>query len=327
MPPEAIYYTPDVPDDQRQVVQAITDMICPEYGIDSAFPLLTNNDLGQELVINASNLPDLASLLPEPDFTSLLPAMELITSLVSQFSNVLIIPLWRVNLEGANLSDRGAAYRLVEPLVERESVNKRLPAEHFRERAEQTGVSADQARLDLLTDAMLEVLTHRNEEMFLKSVKDSQPLRDPDDDRPVLLAPSDIEEYTLWQWAESEAVKAAEARLYTRPYPPELTIEAIPPDGEPFRLWLPFSSESFDPPRGHGGRPPGVYRFQTEQAVLHWLSPYVNAILEDNRYPSLAAVAGQMGRHEDSIRHHLHRFGLDWGSVLRKLRGEIPPSS
>jgi hypothetical protein len=239
MPPEPIYYTLDVPDDQRQAVQAITDTICQEYRIESAFPLLTNDDLGQEQVINASDLPQ---------FSSLLPDTELLMPRVSQFSHVVVIPLWRINLERAISGEREGAYHLVEPLVERESVNQYLPAEHFCERAEQTGVSAEQARLDVLADAMLEVIKYRDARMFLKSVKDSRLLRD-QDDRPVIFTPYGIDEYTLWRWAESEAVKQAEASLYKCVYQPELTIEDIPAEAEPIRLWMRFSGESLVLPR------------------------------------------------------------------------------
>src|SRR5918999_3524149 len=178
MPPGPLYYILDVPDDQRQVVQAITDMICQEDGIESAFPLLTDAEVPQEQVINASNLPEIAEWLTTSFSISL--EIGVLESLVSQFSNVLIIPLWIINLEGAILGDRGAAYHLVEPLVERESVNKYLPVEHFQERAAQTGVTAEQAQLDVLADAMLEVVKHAGQRMFLRSVKDSQLLRDPD---------------------------------------------------------------------------------------------------------------------------------------------------
>src|SRR5919106_762686 len=237
MPPGPLYYILDVPDDQKQVVQAITNMICQEDGIESAFPLLTNAELPQELVINASNLPEISEWLTVSFAVSL--EMGTLESLISQFSNVLIIPLWRISLDGAILGDRQAAYALVEPLVERESVNQYLLVEHFHEKAAQNGVSAEQARLVLLTEAMLGVLTHRNERMFFKSVKDSRHLSSTDG-RSVIGTPSDFDEYTLWRWAESEAVKKAKALLYECQYQPELIIEDIPPDGEPVGLWMPF---------------------------------------------------------------------------------------
>jgi hypothetical protein len=119
MPTDGIYYTPDVPDDQKQAVKAIANLVCPEDGIESVFPLLTNTELPQELVINASNLPDVASS------TAVSPEMlGTLESLVSQFTNILIIPEWRINLDGAIRGDRGAAYRLVEPLAERDLVNQ-----------------------------------------------------------------------------------------------------------------------------------------------------------------------------------------------------------
>jgi hypothetical protein len=229
MPPGPVYHILPVPEEHPQAVQAITDMICREDGIESAFPLLTNAELPQEQVLNAPNLPEISEWFTRSFAVSL--EMGALESLVSQYSNVLIIPLWSINLEGAIRGDRKAAYRLVEPLVERESVNTYLPVEPFRERANQTGVTAEVARLEVLADAMLEVLTHRNEEMFLRSAKDFQLLRYPDG-RPQTFTLYGIDEYTLWLWAGTEAVKKAEALLYGCPYQPELTIEAIPRDGE-----------------------------------------------------------------------------------------------
>jgi hypothetical protein len=126
---------------------------------------------------------------------------------------------------------------------------------------------------------MLEVVTHRNRRMFLRSVKDSRLLRYPDG-RPQTFTPNSIEDYTLWRWAESEAVKKAEALLYGCLYQPELLIEAIPADGEPIRLWLPFSGEHLVLPRGPGGRPVGsdnleepgrdLWRGYTQSLLARW---------------------------------------------------------
>jgi hypothetical protein len=96
MPAESPYYTPDVPDDQKEAVKAISNRILRQYGIESATLLLTNVDLPEELVINTSNL-QLCTSLP-PASSALLPEIEILESLVSRFSNILIIPLWVVDL-------------------------------------------------------------------------------------------------------------------------------------------------------------------------------------------------------------------------------------
>jgi hypothetical protein len=54
--PGPVYHIPPVPDEYQQAVQAITEMICLEEGIEYAFPLLTNAELSQEQLINASDL-------------------------------------------------------------------------------------------------------------------------------------------------------------------------------------------------------------------------------------------------------------------------------
>jgi hypothetical protein len=313
MPPDSVYYTPDVPDDQKEAVKVIADLVCYEDGIESVFPLLTNDDLSQELVINESNLPELTS------FTSVSLEIGSLESLVTQFSNILIIPLWRINLEEVICGDRRAAYHLVEPLLERESVNQYLPAEHFRERAEQTGVSAEQARLDVLADAMLEVVTYRDERMFLESVKDSRLLRDPDG-RPRTFTPNDIDEYTLWRWAESEAVKKAEALLYGCRYHPELTIEAIPRDGEPVRLWMPFSGEFLVLLRGLG-RPEGSDEFGgTRPGFLARIRPVIVALLADGQHASMAQVTKQTGLSEDTLRRARKKYEFpDWKAVVDEI--------
>jgi hypothetical protein len=299
-------------------VQAITDMICLEDRIEYAFPLLTNAELPQEQVINASNLPEISEWLTVSFAVSLESAT--LEPLVSQFSNTLIIPLWTINLDGAIRGERGATYRLVEPLVERELVNQYLPTEHFRGRAEQTRVSAEQARLDLLTDAMLEVVTHRNERMFLKSAKDSQLLRGPDD-RPQTFTPNSIDEYTLWRWAESEAVKKAEALLYGCPYQPELTIVAIPRDGEPVGLWFPFSGKSLVLPSGPGGRPVGSDEFGgTREGFLERIRPVIVGLLANGRHASVAEVAEQTGLSADTLRRARIRYGFpDWRAVINAI--------
>lgn len=321
MPPGPVYHILPVPDEHQQAVQAIADMICLEDRIEYAFPLLTNAELSQEQVINASNLSEVSEWLTASFAVS--PERATLEPLVSQFSNVLIIPLWTINLEGAIHGERGAAYHLVEPLVERESVNQYLRAEHFRERAEQTGVSAEQARLDLLTDAMLEVVTHRNERMFLKSAKDSELLRYPDG-RPQTFTPNSIEEYTLWRWAESEAVKKAEALLYGCPYQPELTIVAIPRDGEPVRLWFRFSGKSLVLPRGPGGTPTGPRHFPTQHKLVLAVASAIedqrkrNPEVRITRNETAAIVFRRLGRHGRGSEHSnpgsvLVREAQHWG--------------
>jgi hypothetical protein len=315
MPTDGIYYTPDVPDDQKQAVKAIANLVCSEDGIESVFPLLTNTELPQELVINASNLPDVASS------TAVSPEMlGTLESLVSQFTNILIIPEWRINLDGAIRGDRGAAYRLVEPLAERDLVNQYLPAEHFRERAEQIGISAEQARLDLLTDAMLEVVQYGQQMMFIRSAKDSELLRHPDG-RPDLGSPSDIEEYTFWRWAECEAVKNAEALLYGCRYAPQLTIEAIPPDGEPARLWMPFSGEPLVLARGRGGRPLRSDSFGgAREGFLARVSPAIVALQADSKHPSVEKVAEFLGISEDTLIRARKQYQFpDWESVIQAV--------
>jgi hypothetical protein len=115
MPTDPPYYTPDVPDDQKETVKAITDLVCCEDGIEFVFPLLTNFELPQELVVNESNLSEVTSLLPET---------ELLKSLVSQHPNTLIIPLWRVNLDEAIRGER----RLDEISVNQLERHRRLAA-------------------------------------------------------------------------------------------------------------------------------------------------------------------------------------------------------
>ena len=316
MPPGSVYYIFPVPDEHQQAVLAITNTICQEDGIDSAFPLLTDAEVPQEQVINASNLPEIAEWLTTSFSVSL--EIGVLESLVSQFSNVLIIPLWIINLEGAILGDRGAAYHLVEPLVERESVNKYLPVEHFQERAAQTGVTAEQARLNVLADAMLEVVKHADQRMFLRSVKDSQLLRDPDR-RPVIFTPNGIEEYTLWRWAESEAVKKAEALLYECPYQPELTIEAIPRDGEPICLSLPFSGESLVLPRGPGGRPAGDV-FGGVEGFLSRIGSAIVALRAQGKRPTIEAVAELANLSRDQVTRGRRHYGFeDWNSVVQTV--------
>jgi hypothetical protein len=317
MPPGPVYHVLPVPEEHHQAVQAITDMICLEDRIKYAFPLLTNAELPQEQVINASNLPEISEWLTVSFAVSLEKAT--LEPLVSQFSNILIIPLWRINLDRAIRGERGAAYRLVEPLVERELVDQYLPAEHFRARAEQTGVSAEQARLNLPTDAMLEVVTHRNQRMFLKSAKDSQLLRD-SDGRPQTFTPNSIDEYTLRRWAKSEAVKKAEALLYRCPYQPELTIEAIPPDGEPVRLSMPFSGQSLVLPKGLG-RPEGSDEFGgTREGFRARIRPVIADLRANGRHGNVAEVAEQTGLSADTLRRARIRYGFpDWRAVINAI--------
>jgi hypothetical protein len=317
MPPGPVYYILPVPDEHQQAVQAITDMICHEDRIESAFPLLTNAELPQEQVINASNLPEISEWLTVSFAVSL--EMGTLESLVSQFSNVLIIPLWRINLDGAILGDREAAYRLVEPLVERDLVNQRLPAEHFRERAAQTGVSAKQTRLDLFANAMLEVVNYKGQRMFFRSAKDSQLLRYPDH-RLQTGTPYDIDEYELWRWAETEAVKKTEALLYGCEYSPELAIEAIPRDGEPICLSLPFSDEPLVLPRGPG-RPEGSDEFGgTPEGFLARIRPVIVALIAEGQHASLAKVAEQTGLSENTLRRARKKYEFpDWSAVVDEI--------
>jgi hypothetical protein len=336
MPPGTVYHILPVPDEHQKTVQAITDMICLEDRIEYAFPLLTNAELSQELVINASNLPEISEWLTVSFAVSLEKAT--LEPLVSQFSNILIIPLWRINLDGAIHVGWGAAYHLVEPLVERESVNQYLPAEHFCERAEQTGVSAEQARLDLLTDAMLEVVKHANQRMFIKSVKDSQLLRYPDG-RPEIGAPNDIDEYTLWRWAESEAVRKAEALLYECPYQPELTIEAIPRDRGPVRLLFPFSGESRVRPRGAGGAPHGPRYFPTKDDLVLAVATAIEdqrkrnpggQVTRDKTAAIMFRRLGRRGRHGEHsnpgsvLLREAHEWGIeDWADLRSRAEALI----
>jgi hypothetical protein len=307
MPPGPVHHILPVPDEHQQAVQAIIDMICLEDGIESAFPLLTNAELSQEQLINASNLTEISEWLTASFAVSLEKAT--LEPLVSQFSNVLIIPLWGINLDGAIRGERRAAYHLVEPLVERKLVNQYLPAEHFQERAEQTGVSAEQARLNLLADAMLEVVTHRNERMFLRSVKDSQLLRYLGD-RPQTLTPNSIDEYTLWRWAESEAVKKAEALLYGCPYQPELTIEAIPREGEPVRLLFPFSGKSIVLPRSRQrSRVMDPYTFRERASRAYW-----KFVAANSHPPTQAEVAKEIGLARSTFSEYLREpeYEMSW---------------
>jgi hypothetical protein len=316
MPPNSVYCIFPIPDEHQQAVQAIIDTICLEDRIESAFPVLTNAELPQERVINKSDLPEIYEWLAVSFALSI--EMGTLEALVAQYTNILIIPEWRINLERAINGERGGAYRLVETLVERKSVNQSLPVEHLCDRAEQTGVSAEQARLDLLTDAMLEVLQHGHQMMFIRS-KDGELLRD-HDKRPVLGSPSDIEEYTLWRWAEGEAVKKGEALLYDCPYAPQLTIEAIPPNGEASRLWLPFSGESLVLPRGLG-RPEGSDEFGgTPEGFLARTRPVIADLLAKGSRASMSQVAKQTGLSEDTLRRARIKYGYpDWRAVVDEV--------
>jgi hypothetical protein len=107
--------------------------------------------------------------------------------------------------------------------------------------------------------------------------------------------------------AAAERDRAAIARLSKqrealRQISPDLLIDAI--------LWPHRNTPS--PP----GRPVGSNRFPNKDAFLCWLAPHINTILKDNRYPSLAIVAGQMAVDEGTIRYHLKKFYKDWKSLL-----------
>jgi hypothetical protein len=96
--------------------------------------------------------------------------------------------------------------------------------------------------------------------------------------------------------------RLAQQREALRQIDPDLLIDVI--------VWSTRKTPS------RPGRPVASYRFPNKDTLLRWLAPHVNAVLADGRYPSLSAVAGQMGEPENTIRHHFKRFYKDWESVL-----------
>jgi hypothetical protein len=168
---------------------------------------------------------------------------------------------------------------------------------------------------DILTDSVLDVLRNTERALPVYLYRDGQ-LNPWHDENSGLksLTPDDRLPYEVLEWFKVEVANAVNCRCAGEPYVPKVRFSQEPDEGTPFPLWVP------QPKNLHRGRPKESDKYPTPEAVLDWLAPYVRAILEDGRYASLAAVAGEMGRHGDSIKHHYQKFFPDWASVLKKLR-------
>jgi hypothetical protein len=169
-----------------------------------------------------------------------------------------------------------------------------------------------------MTDTLLQVLTYRHEALTVRSTSNPVQLKQPDGNA-ELVVPSLFDHWTFRQWVEVQTIENTLLRLEEKPLHLDVLIDVPKDEAEPSQLWWYPGL----PPAARGGRPVGSNRFQSEDAVLRWLKPYVHAIWRDSRYPSLSAVAGQIGVHEDTIRHHIERFFPDWESVLKLLRGNF----
>jgi hypothetical protein len=212
----------DIPPDQMPTAVAITRAIGRQHNIDpaTAIPMLTYAAFPCDIIIESPNL----DFLP-PELRYLLPASLWLEDLLSSYSSVIIITHWKVDLYQAMHGDREAASRRAVPLVER--LDQQIPLSHFKEKAKQLQTRPDQARLELLTDALLEVICHRNEFLPLRSVSDSSLLKNPDGTIEIFY-PNALDFYTFWRWVEVEAVRAATSMQYGHPYMPAILLEATP---------------------------------------------------------------------------------------------------
>jgi hypothetical protein len=316
MPVDSPYYTPDVPDDQKQAVAALAAQIRRKHGIDSAALLLTDAAFSEEQVIDASFLCSLRSGPPEA--TSQFPAISTLEALVSQCGNIIVLPEWLIDIYGAAHGDRGAASRRVKHLVER--LDRVIHPGMFGRPAQELRMRPDEARQVVMADAFLEVLSYRNEELEMESAEDQVRLQYPDGMRETA-SPKEFGEYVLWRWAEVEAIRATMAQLSLTPYSPVILIEAIPPEGEPAHLWMQPPSEHLVLPRRPGGRSVGTDEFGgTPGGFLARVREPIQELLAKGQYPSMARVAAQTGLSEDTLSRGRikHRYP-SWRAVIDEV--------
>jgi hypothetical protein len=311
----------DIPCEQLQDAIGVTLLTCRDQGIDIQDPgvksrsLITDINWHRGVAISAPDLPYLASLTPEA--RSWFPTSPWLEALLEDYQYIIIIPAWLVDLRGAIRGNRAAASRSVGQINPR-----RLPAlQLFRKKADELGVSEGEARLELMTDILLEVLTYRHEELVVWSASNPVQLKHPDGTIQATI-PDQLNPSAFRQWAAVQTIENTELRLKEKPLHLDILINAPEGEGEPSQLWWYPDL----PPLSRGGRPVGSHKYQNADQVLRWLKPYVDAILEHGGYPSLSAIAGQMGVHEDTIKHHTERFfpDWDWESFLRRLRSNLP---
>jgi hypothetical protein len=303
MPTDPVYYKLDVPDGQRQTVETLAKRICRKHGINCANILLTNVAFPEEQVIDTQYLPYLSSI--PPDVAAILPAIPTLGFLVAQFGNIIIIPEWLVDIYGAAHGDREAATRRVKHLVER--IGQVILPEMFRRSARELRVRLEEAQFTVMTNAFLEVLSYRNTPLDIESVADHVRLQHPDGSR-EMASPKAWGEYVLWRWAEVETVRNTMAQVSLMPYFPVIQIEAIPPEGEPARLWMYPPSEHLVLPRSRR-RPPVMDRpaFWERATRAYW------EFVADNIHPpTQAEVAKKIGLARSTFSEYLKEYEMPW---------------
>jgi hypothetical protein len=318
MPTDPLYDTSDLPDDQKHAVKAIANRILRKYGIESAALRLTNVDLPEELVINISNL-HLCTSLP-PASSALLPEMELLESLVSRFSNILIMPLWVVDLYMAAHGDRAAACRSIERINPRRLPNLRL----FRKKAGEMGTSEREARLELMTGILLQVLTYRNGALTVRSASNPVQLKHPDGNAEMVV-PRQFDPWTFRQWVEVQTIENTQLRLEEKTMHLDILVDVPEDEGEPSQLWWYAAL----PPTNRGGAPTGSRYFGSKpdlllkvKTAMDYLRTQGARMTEENVARIVLQRLGRQGRDGEhsnpglALMRDAHWFGTDrWASL------------
>jgi hypothetical protein len=316
MPTDPPYYTSDVPDDQKKAVKAVANRILRRYEIESAALLLTNVDLPEELVINTSNL-QLCPSLP-PASSTLLPDMELLESLVSRFSNILIIPLWVVDLYMVAHGDRVAASRFIQRINPRRLPDRQL----FRKKADELGVSEGEVRLEVMTTILLQVVSYRDRALTAWSSSEPVQLHRPDG-TPETAVPNQLNLWTFRQWAELQTIENTERRLQGEPLHLDILIDVPEDESEPSQLWWYPDL----PPARRGGRPPrDIFGGKLEEFMAR-VGPAIVYLRDKGRNPTIAAVAELIDASEDTLVRAARHYGFpDGEAVVIKVNNAIGQS-
>jgi hypothetical protein len=252
----------DIPRDQLQDAISVTRFVSRDWGIDlpasglTFRTLLTDINWPTGVAISAADLPDLAALSPEDRSWS--PSAPWLETLLEEYEYVIIVPSWLVDLRGALRGDRGAAARWVE------RIGRRLPdLNRFTKIAREIGVPAPKARLDLITNILLQVVSRRDELLPVWSSSDPAPLQHPDGTLETVV-PSQFNPWTFRQWAETQTIRGTKNILEGELLRLDILIDGIEKEGEPSSLWWYHPLD----PLSRGGAPSGLRYFQGDDDVV-----------------------------------------------------------
>jgi hypothetical protein len=321
MPPDERYT--NIPREQLEDVIRVLTFICHNQGLDIKDPDFTFRAFITEInwqcggIISASTLPYIDSLTPED--RSLYPSSPWLEALIEQYQHVAILPGWQVDQHGTLRGNRGAAYRCVERM------GRRLPdLKRFSKMARELGVPPVKARLDLMTDILLEVVSHRDKPLPVWASSDPAPLQRPDGTSETFV-PSQFDPWTFRQWVETQTIRGAKNKLEGELLRLDILIDGIEKEGEPSSLWW------YPPldPLNRGGAPAGPRYFDSKPDLLLKVKTAMDYLRAQGIRPTQENVArvvlqrlgrqGRDGEHSNprsALMRDAHWFGIiNWNDL------------